>query len=342
MKRVKILVATFFILISAVSFNLVAFAEPVEDDFIIEIEPTEEEKTTNKVTEPTTKAPTTTKKPTTTKNTYTPVYTPSYEETDDGFSIKLVLNNDEDDIEAEVDEDGKVTVPSAPVKEGFKFDGWYSDEEFTKRWDFLESVATEDTVLYAKWVSELDDNLYSITVSTNLGGTITVSPKEAKEGEKVKITITADEGKQVVENSLSVNGKFTDELTFTMPAENVIVEAQFEDVIVAAEDEKNKDMTDNIGKIVTIGAIVLVVIIIIIWLIVNRYRFLPEEEEDELFFVEPLSSNQAPIRHDDFVRKRNNQRRMENAAQADDLPDDIMNEAEIRTITKTGNINLDQ
>ena len=74
------------------------------------------------------------------------------------------------------------------------------------------------------------------------------------------------------------------------------------------------ELKDNIGKFVTIGAIAIVVIAIVIWLIVNRYRFLPEEEEDELFFVEPMSGQPA-IRHDDFVRNKRSQLEKKQAPQ---------------------------
>ena len=121
-----------------------------------------------------------------------------------------------------------------------------------------------------------------------------------------------------------------------MPANNVIVEAKFESVDAAAVDADKEALKDNIGKFVTIGAIAIVVIAIVIWLIVNRYRFLPEDEEDELFFVEPMT-NQPAIRHDDFVRNKLNHK---NGHQYGDI--DIMNEAEIRKINKTGNINLDE
>ncbi|MBQ6935603.1 MAG: InlB B-repeat-containing protein, partial [Clostridia bacterium] len=246
------------------------------------------------------------------------------------------LNNGEEAIEVEVN-DGIVEIPEAPKKDGFKFDGWYADTELTEKWDFLTSEADEDTVLYAKWEELPDDSLYTISVSTNLGGVITVKPTKAKAGEVVTITVKTDEGKKLVENSLSVNGKFIDEYTFVMPANNVIVEAQFENVNADEVDADKNELKDNMGKFVTIGAIAIVVIAIIIWLIVNRYRFLPEEEEDELFFVEPMT-NQPAIRHDDFVRNKLNQ--MNSHTQSDDI--DIMNEAEIRKINKTGNINLDQ
>ena len=350
LKKIKVLVVAVLVIISALSFNFVVSAEPDDDaDFVITEVPTDnegmdatEEETVIDTTEKqtTTKKTTTTRKPTTTKN-QTPVWTPSENDepqnTEDfDFKIKLELNNGEDAIEAEVT-DGKVEIPEAPEKDGFKFDGWYSDSELTEKWDFLTSEADEDTVLYAKWEELPDDSLYTISVSTNLGGVITVKPTKAKAGETVTITVEADEGKKLVENSLSVNGKFIDEYTFVMPANNVIVEAQFENADADIVDADKNALKDNLGKYVTIGAIAIIVIAIVIWLIVNRYRFLPEEEEDELFFVEPMT-NQPAIRHDDFVRNKLNQKNGQN--HADDI--DIMNEAEIRKINKTGNINLDQ
>lgn len=348
--KLKVLIAMVLVIVSAFSFNLIAFAETdADDDFVITEVPTggedidaTEPETTEKPTKPAPK-PTTTKRPTTTRNERpvsggnqsTNTVAP---QEDEGFTIKLELNNGEEAKEISVSEEGIVTIPEAPQKEGYKFFGWYSDEALTEEWDFLSSKATEDTVLYAKWEILPDDSLYSITISTNLGGVIKVNPQNAKAGEVVTITVEPDEGKKLVENSLSMNGKFLEENTFIMPANNVIVEAQFENADAdEVADEANK-LKDNIGKIITVAAIALVVIIVVVWLIVNRYRFLPEDEEDELFFVEPMT-NQPAIRHDDFVRNKLNQK---NNAVDQNGDADIMNEAEIRKINKTGNINLDQ
>ena len=259
----------------------------------------------------------------------------------------MELNNGEEAIYAEVSASGLVTVPEAPKKEGFKFDGWYSDELFTERWDFLTSVANENTVLYAKWVSLQEDSLFSVTVSTNLGGVITVNPTRAAEGEIVTITVTPDKGSRLVENSISVNGKFIDEFTFVMPANNVVVEAQFESVAEVEGSENDKATKMGLGKILTVVAIAIVVIGVIVWLVANKYRFLPDEEEDELFFVEPMSGQPA-IRHDDFIRNRRSQLEKQQAPQiqgqenVDDGASLDMNEDNIRKINKTGNINLDE
>lgn len=56
------------------------------------------------------------------------------------------------------------TAPEAPVKDGYRFEKWYLDKEFTKEAVF-PLVLTEDTTLYAKWTK-----LYTVTYVTN-GGT---------------------------------------------------------------------------------------------------------------------------------------------------------------------------
>lgn len=48
---------------------------------------------------------------------------------------------------------GKVTEPTDPTKEGFTFDGWYSDSTLQTEWDFNDEV-TGNLDLYAKWVED--------------------------------------------------------------------------------------------------------------------------------------------------------------------------------------------
>ena len=44
-----------------------------------------------------------------------------------------------------------ITEPTEPTRDGYTFDGWYSDKELTTPWDFETDIATGDTVLFAKW-----------------------------------------------------------------------------------------------------------------------------------------------------------------------------------------------
>lgn len=50
-----------------------------------------------------------------------------------------------------VDDGEKATEPTAPTKDGYTFDGWYSDLALTTAWDFSTDVVTSNMMLYAKW-----------------------------------------------------------------------------------------------------------------------------------------------------------------------------------------------
>lgn len=45
--------------------------------------------------------------------------------------------------------------PGVPYKDGFVFDGWYTDEKFSKKWDFDNYTVEDDMTLYAKWSVEV-------------------------------------------------------------------------------------------------------------------------------------------------------------------------------------------
>ena len=61
-------------------------------------------------------------------------------ETNGGSIIKSQILNKND----------VVTEPSEPTKDGYIFDGWYTDENLTKKYDFSTTV-TSGFTLYAKW-----------------------------------------------------------------------------------------------------------------------------------------------------------------------------------------------
>ena len=44
----------------------------------------------------------------------------------------------------------KIKEPTTPIKEGFTFDGWYTDDTYTTKYNFEDAV-TKNITLYAKW-----------------------------------------------------------------------------------------------------------------------------------------------------------------------------------------------
>ena len=50
-----------------------------------------------------------------------------------------------------IEGDDHVIIPAAPVKDGYTFDGWYTDDRFTQEFDSKQPV-TGDLTIYAKWI----------------------------------------------------------------------------------------------------------------------------------------------------------------------------------------------
>ena len=61
----------------------------------------------------------------------------------------------------------RVTRPADPVKDGYKFAGWYRNSTLTSPWDF-STVMTSDMTLYAKWVVDG----YTVTFNSNEGSSV--------------------------------------------------------------------------------------------------------------------------------------------------------------------------
>ncbi|MGN0514644.1 MAG: InlB B-repeat-containing protein [Lachnospiraceae bacterium] len=82
-------------------------------------------------------------------------------------------------IESQAVEEGNTVLkPADPTKEGYTFDGWYSDEALSTIYDFGTPV-TEDITLYAKW-DEVRATIYTVTFETNGGNMI--EPQTVEEG----------------------------------------------------------------------------------------------------------------------------------------------------------------
>jgi len=66
------------------------------------------------------------------------------------YTVKFETNGGNTVKSVSVDKNALATEPTAPTKDGFKFDGWYTDKELTTAYDFTAKV-TKSFTLYAKW-----------------------------------------------------------------------------------------------------------------------------------------------------------------------------------------------
>ena len=78
-------------------------------------------------------------------------------------TVDFVVKNDSGDFDS-ILKDGKITcpkgqalpegkVPTAPEKDGYEFDNWYTDETYTKKADFDKRL-TKDTIFYGKYTEK--------------------------------------------------------------------------------------------------------------------------------------------------------------------------------------------
>ncbi|MGB7605285.1 MAG: S-layer homology domain-containing protein [Lutisporaceae bacterium] len=82
---------------------------------------------------------------------------------------------------------------------------------------------------------EIPQGGYTVTIGTLSDGTITASPTSAAPGTNINLTITPATGKQLKAGTLKYNDGNDHAITgtsFTMPAGNVAVTAEFEDILV--------------------------------------------------------------------------------------------------------------
>ena len=141
-----------------------------------------------------------------------------------------------------------VTLPTAPTKTGFTFQGW-SDGSQTYNAGATYVVPTQSTTLTAQWGTEsdlptIDDSgssggsgstTYAVSVETATNGTVSVSPRNASKGATVTITVTPNEGyvlgtltaTDANGDTISLTNAGNGKYTFTMPSSKVTISATF-------------------------------------------------------------------------------------------------------------------
>ncbi|MBQ3180092.1 MAG: InlB B-repeat-containing protein, partial [Firmicutes bacterium] len=180
---------------------------------------------------------------------------PSY----DGVTIYIYTVTFETNGGSEVDsvglaEESVISEPTVPTRIGYKFAGWYTDAEFTTPFDF-DTPITKDTTLYANWTKKSSGGgssspSYQIVIEDTDDGDVVASSKSAKRNATVTLTVTADEGYELDEltvtdskgNEITVKEKSNGKYTFTMPSSKVTVDATF--VAEDQDDTANTDFVD--------------------------------------------------------------------------------------------------
>ena len=124
--------------------------------------------------------------------------------------------------------------PTAPTKENFDFDGWYSDKELKTEYDFSEKV-TKSFRLYAKW-TEKDDSVNQII--------LTIGEKAAQVFGKTK---SNDVAPKIVNNRTMLPARFV--------AENLGAKVEWDgEKQLVTITGKNLKTDENVTILITIGA----------------------------------------------------------------------------------------
>lgn len=117
----------------------------------------------------------------------------------DALTITFNTNGGNAIAETLIAPNSKLELPSEPLKEGYVFSGWFTDEGLTAAFD-ADTAVVANTTLYAKWTK-----LFTVTFDTNGGAE--VAAKLVQDGSKLGEVTTSATGYTFV-------GWFTDpELT---------------------------------------------------------------------------------------------------------------------------------
>ena len=125
--------------------------------------------------------------------------------------------------------------PGIPYKEGFVFDGWFTDSKFSKKWDFDNDTVEGDMTLYAKWSKE-----------------VIVEDKQEETQEDETVTDTVIE--EVVENG---------EAPGLLDADAVVIEKNEDNVTQNTGMPLWAIILIGVGSLLVLAAVVFVIIVLI-------------------------------------------------------------------------------
>jgi uncharacterized repeat protein (TIGR02543 family) len=126
----------------------------------------------------------------------------------------------------QVEEGGKVTQPTAPVRNGYEFGGWYKDSATTSAWNFTTDFVNSPVTLYAKWTQ----NSNTITFNKNdAAATGTMTAQTIASGSSAPLTTNGftKTGWSFSGWATSATGTvaYTDGANYTMSTANVTLYA---------------------------------------------------------------------------------------------------------------------
>ena len=138
----------------------------------------------------------------------------------------------EDVSDQYVNENCKVSKPTAPTKTGYAFKGWYSDASLSTAWDFDTDVVTSDLTLTASWRQlSSDASVTSVTVKDTSGKisgteiTVTLPAGSSLPTDADEITIEVAAGATYGDTLTTSDGGAT--WTFTVTAEDGTTEVTY-------------------------------------------------------------------------------------------------------------------
>ncbi|MBD5554998.1 MAG: hypothetical protein HDQ95_06565, partial [Roseburia sp.] len=109
-------------------------------------------------------------------------------------------------------ESDETIVLKDATRDGYTFEGWYSDEAFTDKVTEITKGSTGDITLYAKWTQTVVETTYSITYVLNGGTNASGNPTTYKESDETIVLKDATRDGHTFEGWYS-DEAFTDKVT---------------------------------------------------------------------------------------------------------------------------------
>ena len=133
----------------------------------------------------------------------------------------------------------KAVEPTTPLREGYTFEGWYSDLELTQIWDFEDAVE-ENLDLYASWSENA--NRQELTVAFNSQGGSEVAPQTVLKGDLAKRPADPTKDEKTTFAGWYADSSCTIQFDFSTPiVQNTTLYAKWESSTLP--DSKKTDLT---------------------------------------------------------------------------------------------------